>query len=181
MPYIGKDIIWKHNLFENFVLSYAILIIPFLRVFTPSILLIHWECLSFFIFSSCRTAHCLLLASCLLPGPTWCSLARRHWTCALTAVADKILLICPTIRAFSLSDIRYWCSRVILSVHLMSWSVKEHLYNVLVNSNPPKIMGHRYAFADNNITRFPVNDFYKHYFKNLNWGRVLSEAVARCI
>ena len=57
-----------------------------------SILLIQWECLSFFIFSSCRTTHCLLLASCLLPGPTWCRLARRHWTCALTAVADKILL-----------------------------------------------------------------------------------------
>ena len=67
----------------------AILIIPFLRVLTPSIFLIHWECLSLLIFSSCRTAQSLFLASCLLPGPTWCSRPRRHLTWALIAVTDR--------------------------------------------------------------------------------------------
>ena len=82
----------------------ATLIIPFLRVFTPSIFLIHWECLSLFILLSCSKAHSLFLASCLLPGPTWWSLPKRHPTCALIAVTDKSLLICATITASSCSD-----------------------------------------------------------------------------
>ena len=71
---------------------------------TPSIFLIHWECLSLLIFSSCRTAHSLFLASCLLPGPTWCSRPKRHPTCALIAETDKSRLICATIMASSWSD-----------------------------------------------------------------------------
>ena len=83
---------------------YAVLIIPFLKVLTPSILLIHWEYLSLLIFSSCWMAHCLFLASCLLPGPTWWSLDSRQLTWALTAVRESFLLIWLTISANSLSD-----------------------------------------------------------------------------
>ena len=90
---------------ERIMVIQAILIIPFLRVLTPSIFLIHWECLSLLIFSSCRTAQSLFLASCLLPGPTWCSRPRRHLTWALIAVTDRSLLIWATTMASSWSDL----------------------------------------------------------------------------
>ena len=82
---------------------YAVLIAPFLTVLTPSMFLTHWAFLSLLIFSSWMRALSLFLASCLFPTPAWWILPRRHSTWALIAANDSLLLICPTISAFSWS------------------------------------------------------------------------------
>ena len=134
----------KYPIFSN----YAVLIIPFLKLLTPSILLIHWEYLSCFILSSSWIAHCLLLASCLLPGPTWWILDRRHPTWALTAVTESLLLICPTIKANSLSE--PWsglpsCCIWNLSLHWASVSTK-----LCTSSDPsPQAPKHRPIICPN--------------------------------
>ena len=71
---------------------------PFLRVCTPSTRLNHCAPLSLAILWSSRMAQVLFLASWVLPGPTWCSLAKRQSTWALTATIESRLLIWPTKR-----------------------------------------------------------------------------------
>ena len=78
------------------MLFYAVFINPFLNVWTPSTLLIHWALLSLAIFWSSIMAQVLFLASCEFPGPTWWSLPRRQLTWACTAAWDSLLLIWPT-------------------------------------------------------------------------------------
>ena len=82
---------------------YAVLIAPFRTVLTPSMFLTHWAFLSLLIFSSWMRALSLFLASCLFPTPAWWILPKRHSTWALIAANDSLLLICPTISAFSWS------------------------------------------------------------------------------
>ena len=72
-------------------------------VLVPSILEIHWACLSLLILSSWMRDHSLFLASCLLPLPAWFILPRRHSTWAFIAANDSLLRSCPTISAFSWS------------------------------------------------------------------------------
>ena len=83
---------------------YTVLIAPFWMVLIPSILLIHWEFLSCFIFSSKKRLLCLFLASCLLPGPACWILPKRHPTWDLMTDMERVLLIWLTIIPFSLSE-----------------------------------------------------------------------------
>ena len=74
-----------------------------ITVLTPSMFLTHWAFLSLLIFSSWMRALSLFYAICLFPTPAWWILPRRHSTWALIAANDSLLLICPTISAFSWS------------------------------------------------------------------------------
>ena len=85
-----------YHSWKTFISAQAVLIKPFLKVWTPSTLRAHWAALSLAIRLSSDIAHTLLLASCWLPGPTWCSLERRHSTFPFTATMDNSFLTCPT-------------------------------------------------------------------------------------
>ena len=84
----------------NFFSVQVVLKNPFLRVCTPSTLIIHWAPLFHAILWSLLVAQTLFLASCPSPGPSWWIFYKRQSTCPLMATIDSLhtptqLLITP--------------------------------------------------------------------------------------